>query len=51
MVQPEAMACGLPVTITENSGGVEFVQSNKEGLIIPIKDTEVLKEKYYVIYK
>jgi len=49
LVSYEAMACGLPVIITENCGAV--VRDGKDGFIIPIKDVESLKEKISVLYE
>jgi glycosyltransferase involved in cell wall biosynthesis len=42
----EAMASGLPVITTENSGSV--IRNGIDGFIIPCKDTEAIKEK--IIY-
>jgi glycosyltransferase involved in cell wall biosynthesis len=44
----EALACGLPVITTENSGSV--VEDEKEGFIIPTQDIEILKEKILFFY-
>lgn len=41
----EAMACGLPVIVTENSGVNDLVSNGKEGFIIPTQNIEALKEK------
>lgn len=48
LVVYEAMACGLPVIVTENCGSI--VRDKKEGFIIPIRDTESLKEKILLLY-
>ena len=47
MVQLQAMACGLPVICTKNSGGEEIIKDGIDGYILPIRDIEALKEKYY----
>ena len=44
----EALACGLPVITTENSGSV--VKNEKEGFIIPTQDIEILKDKILFFY-
>ncbi len=44
----EALACGLPVITTENSGSV--VEDGREGFIIPTQDVEILKEKILFFY-
>ena len=45
MVQLQAMACGLPVICTTNTGGEDIIRNGKEGFIVPIRDVEALKEK------
>lgn len=41
----EAMACGLPVICSHNSGIDDIVENEKSGFIIPCCDVESLKEK------
>ncbi|WP_026733410.1 glycosyltransferase family 4 protein [Fischerella sp. PCC 9605] len=41
----EAMACGIPVITTPNTGGPDVFTDGMEGFIIPIRDVEALKEK------
>ena len=41
----EAMACGIPVVTTPNSGGADIITDGVEGFIIPIRDIEALKQK------
>ena len=50
MVQAQAMACGLPVICTENTGGSEIVDDNINGFIIPIKDIQTLKQRLLTLY-
>lgn len=50
MVQPQAMACGLPVICTTNTGGEDIVRDGLDGFVIPIRDTEKLKEKILFLY-
>ncbi|MDI6717446.1 MAG: glycosyltransferase family 4 protein [Patescibacteria group bacterium] len=50
MVIIQAMACGLPVICTENTGGPDIVRNGKDGFIIPIRDIEKLKEKLLYLY-
>jgi glycosyltransferase involved in cell wall biosynthesis len=45
----EAMACGLPVIVTPNAGSL--ARDGEDGFIIPIRDTESLKEKLLFFYK
>lgn len=48
LVNYEAMASGLPVITTFNSGSI--VRNNKDGFIVPIRDVESLKEKIKFFY-
>jgi glycosyltransferase involved in cell wall biosynthesis len=41
----EAMASGLPVIVTPNTGGRDIVTDGVEGFIVPIRDTSALKER------
>tara|TARA_X000001036_G_scaffold440058_1_gene494063 strand:- start:1419 stop:2570 length:1152 start_codon:yes stop_codon:yes gene_type:complete len=50
MVQLQAMACGLPVICTINSGGEEIVDDGINGYIIPIRDKNKLREKILYLY-
>jgi glycosyltransferase involved in cell wall biosynthesis len=51
MVIIQAMACGLPVIATENTGGPDVVENGKQGFIIPIRSVEALKEKISYLYE
>lgn len=50
MVQPQAMACGLPIICTTNSGGAEIVDEGTNGFICPIRDVDYLKNKISFFY-
>ena len=53
MVQAQAMACGLPIICSENTGGSEIVDHGINGYVIPIKNIEILKNKiqeFYYVY-
>jgi glycosyltransferase involved in cell wall biosynthesis len=43
----EALACGLPVITTPNSGSV--VRDGIDGFVVPIRDVETLKEKILLL--
>ncbi|RYZ60951.1 MAG: glycosyltransferase family 1 protein, partial [Chitinophagaceae bacterium] len=45
LVQLEALACGLPVICTTNSGGDAVIEEGKEGYVVPIRDHEVIADK------
>lgn len=47
----EAMASGLPVIATTNSGGPDVIQDGENGFVVPIRNVEVLKEKILYIYE
>jgi glycosyltransferase involved in cell wall biosynthesis len=52
MVIPQAMACGLPLIATNNTGGSDLItQDGEEGFVINIRDTEALKEKLLYLYQ
>ena len=51
MVQPMAMACGLPVICTANTGGADIVREGRDGFILPIRDVEAIKEKILYFYE
>ena len=51
MVQLEAMACGLPLVCTTNTGGDDIISEGNEGFVIPIRDVEALKEKLLYLYE
>ncbi len=51
MVQAQAMACGLPVICTSNTGAADLVRDGLDGFILPIRDIESLKEKWLYLYE
>jgi starch synthase len=48
MVTYEAMACGVPVIATENTGSI--VRDGRDGFIIPVCDVDAIKEKLEFLY-
>jgi len=44
-VQLEAMACGLPVICTPNSGGDSVITDSSDGYIVPIRDEKAIADK------
>ncbi len=42
LVVAEAMASGLPVVATENTGASEFIESGKSGIIVPAANADAL---------
>ena len=51
MVQAQAMACGLPVICTTNTGGDEILDDGKSGFVLPIRKVDKLKEKLIYFYE
>ena len=51
MVQAQAMASGVPLICTTNSGGAEIVDDNLNGFVCPIRNVEKLKEKILLLYR
>jgi len=47
----EAMACGLPVICSENTGAKDVVREGIDGFILPARNTEALKEKITYFYR
>lgn len=47
----EAMACGLPVIATTNTGAENVIKNGKEGFIVPIRDVEALKDRMKYLYR
>jgi glycosyltransferase involved in cell wall biosynthesis len=51
MVIVQALACGLPVICTNNSGGPDIVREGVNGYIIPARSVSLLKERIMYLYK
>ncbi|MFQ6121214.1 MAG: glycosyltransferase family 4 protein [Methanosarcinales archaeon] len=51
MAIAEAMACGLPVIVSTNTGGEDIVRDGVDGFITPIRDVEAIKEKILFFYE
>lgn len=49
LVNYEAMASGLPVITTFNSGSI--IRNGKDGFIVPVRDVKTLKEKIKYFYE
>lgn len=49
LVVYEAMACGLPVIITENCGAE--IENGINGFVLPIRDIKALKERILLLYE
>jgi len=52
LVLLQAMACGLPIVCTTNTGGEDLItKDGEEGFVIPIKSVEAIKEKILYLYQ
>ncbi len=51
MVQLQAMASGLPIICTHNTGGGEIVDNGVNGFILPVRNINLLKKKILILYK
>ena len=45
LVQQEALARGLPLIITPNTGGEDLIENEKTGFVVPIRKPEKIAEK------
>lgn len=45
LVVVEAMAAGLPVIVSENTGAKELIQDGKEGFVTPVRDSKALADR------
>jgi glycosyltransferase involved in cell wall biosynthesis len=51
MVILQALACGLPVICTPNSGGSELIRNEFNGYVVPIRNIDQLKKKMNMLYQ
>jgi starch synthase len=49
-VVPQAMACGLPVIVSENVGARDLVQEGVNGFIVPIRSPHVIAERLRFLF-
>lgn len=47
LVVAEALACGLPVIVTPNTGTLSFVQDGREGFVVPICDADAIADRLH----
>ncbi len=50
-VQAEAMACGVPVIGTPNSGAEDLFDDGVEGFIVPIRDPAAIRDRVLALYE
>lgn len=51
MTLMQAMACGLPVITTTNTGAADAVRPGRDGFVIPIREVAALQEKLLYFYE
>ena len=51
LVQAQAMACGLPIIATTNTGAESLFSDGREGFIVPIRDPRAIREKILYLYE
>lgn len=51
MVQLRAVACGLPLVATTNTGGEDLHSDSVEGFIVGIRDPDALRERVLELYR
>ena len=49
LVQAQAMACGVPVIATTNTGAEDLFTDGVEGFIVPIRDVAALRERIEIL--
>jgi len=47
----EAMACGLPVIISESTGAKDCVRDGEEGFVVPDRDVEAIRVRLLELYR
>jgi glycosyltransferase involved in cell wall biosynthesis len=47
----EAMACGVPVIVSENAGASELVQEGRTGFVVPIRSPEAICRALELLYR
>ena len=51
LVQAQAMACGLPVIATTNTGCEELLSDGVEGFVVPVRDPEAIRDRVLSLYR
>lgn len=47
----EAMACGLPVITTANTGAADIIRDGTDGFVVPIRSAEAIAERLELLYR
>jgi glycosyltransferase involved in cell wall biosynthesis len=51
LVVLEALACGLPVIVTPNTGSLEFVRDGCEGFVVPICSSDAIIDRLHSLHR
>jgi starch synthase len=51
LVVTEALACGLPVIVTPNTGASEIIQDGREGFVVPICRADAIAERLETLHR
>lgn len=51
MVLVQAMASGLPLICSTNTGGADLIAEDREGFVVPVRDVDALKQKILFLYE
>lgn len=51
LVQPQAMACGVPVIATTNTGAEDLFTDGVEGFVVPVRDPDAIAAKLVYLYE
>jgi glycosyltransferase involved in cell wall biosynthesis len=47
----EAMACGLPVIVSRETGIADLISDGRQGYVVPSRDAESIREKLHFLYE
>ncbi|MDX9982371.1 MAG: glycosyltransferase family 4 protein, partial [Lentisphaeria bacterium] len=50
MAQLEAMACGVPILCSTNTGGEDVIRDGVDGYVVPVRDVGALKERLLALH-
>jgi glycosyltransferase involved in cell wall biosynthesis len=51
LVIGQAMACGIPVIATTNTGGPDLISDGIDGFIVPVRDAGAIRERLEHLYR
>jgi starch synthase len=51
LVVTEALACGLPVIVTPNTGASEMIRDGQEGFVVPVRDAEAIASRLETLHR